>query len=240
MFLKICSTHLFKAILNQLKECHFNANAKKLLVKSTAKLICCENFYLFVKIGSALQIILTNRHVTDEVCNARKFLDLVSCKHSYNKLPTKLSREIYINQKELYLKSPFSHYFSCKAIPDSLIPTNECFSEQFSNYFFKKVIPYAPLWSSFVKERESNANVESYFKLIKKDLLNYSLKQKPGRVLQSLHSYVDSKLFELENELPKKPFSKKDILNIPEEKWKSPVTSSKFFSDDILSKYSFI
>lgn len=235
--MKICSTHLFKAIQNSLKNHKFSPSDKKLLTVTIAKLICCENFYLFIKIAKKLAKLLTTKQDSDDLKTDKSFLEKVSCKTLYEKLPKKVFAKG--NEKEIYKNSPFYIYFefaeeNIQNTIESEEITNSLFSPEFFHYFYKKIITYAPMWSSFIEPRESNANVESYFRFIKRDILNYVLKQKPGRIINALHKYIDSLFFELQNDIPTKPMKKKDIPNIPRETWKSKICSPKIFTDGIV------
>lgn len=237
---KICSTHLFKAIIKRTKNSKLKSKERQLVLVSAAKLICCRNFFVFVEISNRLWQILNSPHKSTITESAKSFLEKVNCKSTMAKLPKKIDIKLVAKGNEIYINSPFFHHiktFAFQKENDCHIAHNEFYDTDLSNYFFKGIMPYAPLWSSFFIERESNASVESYFRMIKRDILNYKLRQKPGRIIQRLHKYVDSKIFELQNAIPKKPAQRKDIINIPVETWKSKSDSPKIFSDEVVGNY---
>ena len=63
-------------------------------------------------------------------------------------------------------------------------------------------MPYCPLWSSFITYHESNNMVESYFRHVKKDILQYKLKQKPGRAVKKIKEDNDGKIAGIKLDFP--------------------------------------
>ena len=125
---------------------------------------------------------------------------------------------------------------------------NKLHSKSFERYLTNELFPYAPLWGSFGnKKLDSNAHAESYFKIVKKDILNYNLYQKPGRFIRMMHEYASGKINEAIFEIPKKPSSKKDqetaideldSLDDKNDEWGKKTKKGKnFFEDDIKGNY---
>ena len=87
---------------------------------------------------------------------------------------------------------------------------------------------------------ESNANVENWFRFIKKDMLNYKLYQKPGRIIAKIDHYVNAKMIEKELQIPSHPTPKGVMSFIgedqnekdPQEFWNKKSKTSKNYFDD--------
>ena len=84
---------------------------------------------------------------------------------------------------------------------------NAFHDNDFAKYLLRKLLPFSPLWSSFVHPPENNANVESHYKVVKKDLLR-TTNGKPTRVIKELRVDLLAKLVKVHNSKCFKPYKK--------------------------------
>lgn len=240
VFLKICSTHFIKAVTNKIKDSIRDPKIIFVLKRYFAKLIFCSDFGLFVKLAKCVDMLLIQKDQRKAEI-LKEYLDQVDIQTAVEPLPSVLNELEFSASTKLYEKSPFYQQVVRGKKTDSetneiSTNSNDFFSPELSKYFRKKLLPLAPLWSSFVRNRESNAVIESYFRFLKKDLLGYKLKQKPGRVVSALNRFLEGKLTEVAFGMEKKPSRKGEILKIPVEKWKSKTKSKNIFSDILIRK----
>lgn len=90
---------------------------------------------------------------------------------------------------------------------------NRYYSPEFLDYMLEYLLPYFPLWSAFVLTkfnlaRDSNASVENYFKIVKKDILRKELRIPAPRFIRTMESLLDGRL--------------RDRKYIIQKKWSNP------------------
>ncbi|CAG9764290.1 unnamed protein product [Ceutorhynchus assimilis] len=116
-----------------------------------------------------------------------------------NELTSQPEQTHQTNKDTQYEKSAFSQYFttfvttiSLKICDSDVTQKNIYYNKQFYEIFFKRYIPYLPLWSGILSDglRLSNAPAERWFGLIKNDVLDKIVNQKCSRVLRKIRNYV--------------------------------------------------
>lgn len=129
---------------------------------------------------------------------------------------------------------------------------NSLYSEHFALYILKQCMAFAPLWTDIlydlsdeIRGRYSNANVECWFKEIKKSVLKNATYLKVGRFIEAVRERIEADLKAIELNIgptPKKNRSKRFKENrgkkmakeinrpLSEEVWKPKRKSSKYFS----------
>ena len=161
--LQICSTHILKAVINRLKNSIKSSKSQWVITKAFAKLICCQNFSLFCKIAQSLDMILRSPAKNKNVEQCITFVKNVNCKMILHQLPVKFEISTLDKYDEFYMRSPYYHASLCdSSLQTTIGEENELKSHEFADYMSKKIYPYAPLWSSFICERKTNGNVESF------------------------------------------------------------------------------
>lgn len=235
MFIKICSTHFIKAVIRKIKEYTKEKNIENLLIKAFAKLICCRDYGVFCRIAASIDSLLSsNSDISDSNCMS--YLKHVNLNTAIEPMPKMLNVEALLLNKEIYTRSPFYEQIAILSGNTKQHQKTDEGRKKFQTYFRTKLLPFAPMWSSIVKERESNASVESYFRFLKKDILGYKLRQKPGRAIQTIRTYTEGKLLEQQFDLTRKTTRKSDFQKLPKESWKSKTKSKNIFTD-IIGKF---
>lgn len=101
----------------------------------------------------------------------------------------------------VYADSPFFHRYYAKllSVKGDVIDTendNEYFAPEVADYVTQSLMPFVPMWSALLlkhvvpdRARLSNANVECYFNLVKRDVLEGKVNLKIGRFIDKVKNY---------------------------------------------------
>ena len=56
---------------------------------------------------------------------------------------------------------------------------------ELAKYCVRNLVPFSPLWSSYVHDRETNSVIENHHKVIKRDVMMGKSNIKPGRLVNT-------------------------------------------------------
>lgn len=140
-------------------------------------------------------------------------------------------------QNTTFNDSPFYTFFNEHVqqfykemeINDSNKPTNLYYNKELIDYMLTNLFPYYPLWSAvickdFAISRDSNAPIENWMKILKKDMFLQKKKILLPRFVQNLGRILDARLKERKYKLyrsrrARKSFNKEKDIDLTTEEW---------------------
>lgn len=226
--LKLCATHFFKKICEKLKEKFAVKKVRNFYKSAIVKLINSSTFAEFLFYANNLLTLLDSPYFDTKTLKA--YRNLTSSKKNFE-MPDK----IFSNAQgdAMYKRSRFYYHFSdeTQSSEASNGKPNFLASPDFARYLRRTWLPYCPLWSSFIGGRITNNLVESYFRHVKVDIFANKLRNKPGRVIRTIHTDTLAKFNQFFYDFPSKQMKKVPVDPLNEiETWDSKNNSPNWFS----------
>lgn len=218
--LKLCCAHFIKMICNRLSKAGKTGTGRKVIVDAVGVLLQCTSLEELTFQFENVVILLLSPTLDNKTKVAIKELTSTTCDISEDILSQRKEYNEYYEDEDSvrgeYTTSPFFvHFFKVYDKIDSSVnrsasksdgKANPHYSESFCVYLLHKVMPFAPLWSNILdKGSLSNANVETWFKTVKKEILRGQSNVKAGRFVNLLNKRVLTDLKAVDLQIGKKP-----------------------------------
>lgn len=209
--LSICAAHLIKQVCNRTRSQYKEKNVAKCIIRMYADLVTCEEFDLFVEKSAFFLLILSTEYISSFNLKA-----IESCCKSNNVKIKEIEKtvedildgetiaenaephhtEVPAASENKFMMAIFERYHEKVAMNEEARTSfeNPFLSTELFEYFSKKNMPYCSLWSSFFSSYTTNNVVECYNKIVKRDLMDSHLREKPGRFIKLLRENTLSNL----------------------------------------------
>lgn len=203
------------------------SKSKNLILECMGILIHCDTLdnldYCYEKF---MTILLTScsKEANDNIIDINKFH---TSKYKYDNDESEMnsdfennadfSEENYKLEGRIFIDSPFYKRFNSKLyemkniLDNNSKRDNKYYSPEIADYITNNYMPFVPMWSALLLKqvspdiiRLSNANVESYFNIVKKYVLNGEVNLKVGRFLKKMKDYTRQICAELKLNIPLK------------------------------------
>lgn len=205
--IKTCCAHFIKMICRKLATLKYNRNVKNTIVDAVGVLLQCKCMKQLEYQFENVLILLLNPKFDDNVKRAVKQLSSESYMNSDDFFNLSDQDSCFEDDDDEtvrgeYITSPFFlHFFKiydkvlntvgdCNAETDEET-RNQYRSQEFCLYLLKRLMPFVPLWTDILGSgRHSNSNVESWFKILKTEVLNKQTNVKIGRFVELLKNRI--------------------------------------------------
>ena len=213
----LCASHIIKAVSNNLSKATTSKKIKKKFLYSFARLQNCTDINNAGEFYKHLVIVFMSEYQSDLFKNSLSKIDIqidnpnlnlnfsndVSQGENYN--------DFYTNfQTGICNGSPFNFYFEkvffeAKTLISSTPVSNirNCFycPNIFVSSFLKKYLALFSLWSGVhladtAKTRDTNSNVENWFRLIKHHMFKVDKRYRPKEFISKLYSELSTRIKE--------------------------------------------
>lgn len=272
IIIRCCCAHFIKMIINKLSKIKVDRKSRKLLVEIMSCFVVCETLESLVILFRALVTILLSAFMTKEVENSLKLFLPRTIDHSFSSLHNldgaDEERGEWEKERGKYLDSPFYVLFFkiYNEVSETMNKSegeghekNHLQSEEFARYILHHCMPFVPLWTGLLNnliddhvQRYSNSNVECWFKIVKKDMLQNERRLKIGRFVENckerIFSIIKTIKYDIENKPRKKrkshvelDDSKMDFRNqvdnpLVTEKWRPKKVKQSYFDKKRLER----
>ena len=238
MVLHICSSHLLKTALKNIKTYFFDDDVIRLAGKDITKLIHATTLNEAANVFRHLVVVFGTEYSSKNFTKSAKDL-LKDSKKSEETEKEYIEHDFDSSiHNDCKKDSPFYKYFD-EVYKTTLInidlmrQKNKQYSPDFMNYLMTTLMPYFPLWSALmIKEfkitRDTNATVENWWKIEKFFNFDGVKKILAPRYIQEKESVLEQRLREREldlvttrqdrNKIKKKKTVKKETVTIKKKK----------------------
>ena len=138
------------------------------------------------------------------------------------------SEEDAEEEPEVLKDTPFAKHF--REIRDTLKNQlgkngqveNEYYLPEIIDYLVSTLMPLAPMWTGLClkeKSRDTNAEIENWMKIVKKDILQGKTRLRPGAFIRKMHGTLGGRLREFQEYVENEVHANKDGLFDAKESW---------------------
>lgn len=215
VILKFCCAHFVKMICSKLSTTKQKTELIKVIVDSVAVLAQCSSLEELAFQFENVVVILIKPKYDRDVAKALEELssesydtsdEFLKGREDYNNYFVGIEDDEYEPVRGTYITSPFFTFFyeifnkvsqqaSTLENVSSDDKPNPFKHEMFCQYLLKRIMPFVPLWSDLLcLGRYSNATVESWFKTLKKEILDGRTNNKVGRFVNKTNERINTEL----------------------------------------------